>query len=220
MRAILDALRLHYGARTGADPAGREPFAALVGALLGPLPDRRAEAVLDALADDALLEPRRLAEADPEELVRAVAGHGVRFSPREALTLQRLARVLVNLSIDGLDTIPTERLREALGSIRGLGLAAADRLLLDGLDRPVYPVDRGSYRVAVRHGWIDPDAGLEEARSAFERVGDGDARVLHALSRDLRAVADEFCRPARPRCDRCPLRPFLPEGGPVEPDPT
>ncbi len=27
-----------------------------------------------------------------------------------------------------------------------------------------------------------------------------------------------LCRVSNPKCDRCPLQPFLPEGGPLEPE--
>ena len=46
------------------------------------------------------------------------------------------------------------------GGVPGIGLAAADAILLFALKRPSYPVDRATYRVLVRHGWLDPSATL------------------------------------------------------------
>ena len=49
---------------------------------------------------------------------------------------------------------------EELAGIKGIGPAAADAMVLFALKRPAYPVDRATFRVLVRHGWLDVDGRL------------------------------------------------------------
>ena len=97
----------------------------------------------------------------------------------------------------------------------GIGVATTDRILLRAFRRPVYPVDRASFRIWARHGWIEPDADYEDARGALESVLPDDPGGLDRLSRRLLALGKDFCRSARPHGERCPLRPLLPEGGAI-----
>jgi endonuclease-3 related protein len=113
---------------------------------------------------------------------------------------------------------PTARLRHDLAALSGIGQTKADAILLYGLGRPVYPVDRRTYRVLVRHGWIDAWADYNEVselvvHAAVERPGE-----LTMLSSWITAVAKDFCKLGSPRCQHCPLKPLLPEQGPLQPD--
>ncbi len=94
--------------------------------------------------------------------------------------------------------------------------------------RPAYPVDRATFRVLVRHGWLDPTATYDEARDLLLDCASSDAYKLderdHVEYKDLaedlmelaygmNQVGRRYCRPAAPRCDECPLVSLLPEGG-------
>ena len=194
-----------------------DPFAALLGTLLGRSFDpSKVSRALDAFRDAGLIDPGALSEADPSEVVEALREAGAKLTPKALAPLSKLAKWAADRGVDTLGDAPTESLRDELRAIRGIGAATADTLLLEALDRPVYPVDRPSYRVFARHGWIDPTADYDEARSVFESREPDDAAGLRRLSWWMDRVASEFCKPAKPRCERCPLRPFLPEGGPIE----
>ena len=82
----------------------------------------------------------------------------------------------------------------------------------------MYPLDRATYRILIRHGWLDSSADYDEARDVVERPWAGDPVTLARLSDWLARIGSEFCRVRVAKCDRCPLRGFLPEGGPVEPE--
>jgi endonuclease III related protein len=218
--AMVAALDAHYGTaapRTAA--AGLDPFPALVAVLLERATDpRKAARALDVLADAGLLDPSALAGADAAEVDDALKSAGLVIAPRALAPIRRLAAWLAGRRPGAsLDESATESLREELSRINGIGPATADALLLLALRRPVYPLDRASYRILVRHGWADTATDYEAARAAVERPRAGDPDALARLSEQLARVGRDFCRPRAPKCDRCPLRPFLPDGGPIEP---
>jgi endonuclease-3 related protein len=218
---ILDALAARFPAAEAPEHA---PFPALVAALLGRAAEpRKVARALAALDDAGLLDPQALAEADPAEVADTLKATGVASPARALGPLRRLARWLVERhhgSADALRAgeVATETLREELAQLNGIGPATADALLLFALRRPVYPLDRATYRIFLRHGWLDPATEYDEARAVVERPAGDDPDALARLADGLERVGREFCRARVAKCDRCPLRPFLPEGGPIEMD--
>jgi endonuclease-3 related protein len=206
--------------RSGLKPAHEVgTFAAVAAAYLSRFVDDRAVmAGIDALRESGRLEPGALADADPTEVEDDWRASGARSLVKLARPLIKVARWAADLlDDDGRigGSASTEALREGLRGIRGVGPATTDAILLEGLGRPAYPVDRASYRILVRHGWIDAGADYEEARSLIEAaVGDDPAGLLR-LSAGFERLGREACRASVARCDRCPLRPLLPEGGPL-----
>jgi endonuclease-3 related protein len=187
----------------------------------------RWKAALDGLGAAGLLVPERLAEVEIVEIRDAVAEQGPILSAKVLAPLQQLARRLVEHHDGRVDSWidpdrSTESLRGELAAIKSIGMANADALLLYVLKRPSYPVDRATYRVLVRHGWLDPTATYEDARDALVERGAGwaDAReddaagVLADLAQGMEPLGRQFCRAAAPRCQGCPLESLLPEGGP------
>lgn len=223
--AFRDALADRYG-RPESPAAGLDPFLALVTIVLDRVLDpKKRDAVVTVLRDEGLLEPQALAEADPVEAEEALRSAGLTVNRTALAPLRRLARWLVDLhhgSADALagpdSEVSAERLREELLTLNGIGPATADALLLYALRRPVYPLDRPTYRIFARHGWIDAEASYDEARDVVERLDPGDPAALDRLSVWFVKVGREFCRAGAPKCERCPLRPFLPESGPIDPN--
>jgi endonuclease-3 related protein len=228
--AIVAALTARYGlpAPPAAGPE-RAPFAALVRVLLARAtsPEKAVRGRV-ALADAGLLDPRALAEADPAEVQGVLKSNGITLAPRALAPIQRLARWIVERRLDGwgrdlaesLGDRDTESLRSELASLRGIGPGTADALLLLALARAVYPVDQATYRILIRHGWLEPEASYDEARAVVEGPCPDDPVTLARLSEWLARIGSEFCRVRRPRCEACPLCGFLPEGGPIEPEIT
>lgn len=219
--ALRTALTDRYGQPAGLPRA--EPFLAVAAAVLvgEPSPNEVARARV-ALADADLLDPETLAVADLDADDDLLRENRFRLTRKALAALQRLARWLVEAhqaDAESLDARPTETLRDELAAINGIGRATADALLLSALGRAVYPLDRATYRVFVRHGWLDPSADYEDARATVERPLRDDAEGLARFKAHMAQVGREFCRVHAPRCERCPLRPWLPDAGPVEPEP-
>jgi endonuclease-3 related protein len=234
--AIRTDLVRHFGPAKD-DFAGLAPFDAIVAVVLErALGGVRWRAALDGLGDDGLLTPERLAEAEVPEIAEALREKGVAATAKTIAPLRHLARWVVQhhgrgiLAVDVDDTgdmpAPPGWLREELAAIKGIGAAAADAIVLSALKRPSYPVDRASFRILVRHGWLDSTAAYDEARDFFvERATNGAHDVeadavaaLSDLSHGMEQLGRQLCRAAAPRCEGCPLEHLLPEGGPREID--
>jgi endonuclease-3 related protein len=221
---VLKALDDRYGR---ADPpgSGLELFEAMVAVVLDRLTDRKkALAARAALREEGLLDPQAQAEADPSEVEEALRSAGLKIPTKSLAPLRKLARWVVDHegSLDDLADPEhgpsTAQLREELLGLNGVGSATADALLLFAFRRGAYPVHRTTYRILVRHGWLDPSADYEEARSVVEGPALDDPQTLALLSGWFERLGRDHCRASVAKCDRCPLAPFLPEGGPVQPD--
>ena len=195
-----------------------------------------ASAAFDALDEAGLLQTTALASANPLEIDDALKQARVAMAIKSLRPLQNLARWAVaqgeELTKAGIAAISTAAIREDWRGLNGIGLASADALLLGGLQRASYPVDRATFRIMVRHGWLDTTADYDEARSLVERFvqtrsptsgrerEDLDeaaaVRLLEDLSVWLARVGRDFCKPTVARCERCPLQPWVPPNGPVE----
>jgi endonuclease-3 related protein len=219
----------------GSAATGRErtaPFEAMVGVLLDrELGAARAGLAIEALAEAGLVAVDRMAEADVLLIRNTLLEKGVPASAQSVAPLKNLARWIVEHHGGRVESLfnpdrSTDWLRGELAAIRGIGLAAADAILLFALERPSYPVDRATFRVLVRHNWLDPDASYDETRDLLVEqavqqglVPDGlAANRLIGLARGMAALGRRLCRAAGPKCDGCPLEGLLPDGGPREVD--
>jgi endonuclease-3 related protein len=219
---LLDSLIARYGRLPppGGDTVeDSTPFEAIVRVALGLVADpRTASAAFATLRDAGLLEPEVLAGANPLELDDLFKQGRVRLAARALRPLQKIARWAIGRGLDeaGDCDLSTDLIRDDWRALNGVGPSTADALLLFALRRPTYPVDRASYRILVRHGWLDPSSDHDEARSVLEGIAPDDPEALAQLSLAFEKLGRDACRPASPRCDGCPLQPLLPEGGPVE----
>lgn len=143
---------------------------------------------------------------------------------------------------------PTEKLREELLALNGVGPETADSILLYAGNHPVFVVDAYTRRILERHDIVPEKTKYEEIRQLFERsleplaeeqekqpvplapppapVLRGSAHIPSAMSRAHRTalvqvynemhglivgVGKNHCGKSNPKCDDCPLRPFLPQ---------
>jgi endonuclease-3 related protein len=228
---VCDALEDHFG-QFNDNFEGLAPFEAMVAVLLDrELGGNRWHAALTALREADLLSPDRLVQADIPEISDALREQGISPPLHAIAPLKQLARWLVDHHHGRVDSLfdphhSTDWLRGELASIKGIGPAAADAMILHAMKRPSYPVDRATFRVLVRHGWLDSSETYEEARNlvtdlAVERAElprNDPATLLRDLAAGMEQLGRRFCRAAAPHCEGCPLESVLPDGGPREVD--
>jgi endonuclease III related protein len=143
-------------------------------------------------------------------------------------------------SLDRMFAQPTNELRAELLALNGIGPETADSILLYAGNHPVFVVDAYTRRIVERHGLFPPQAKYDQIRDAFEQAlsserAPSDLRLhedrptIHSPSRmsnaKRSALAQRFndmhglivqvgkhtCLSKIARCERCPLRAFLPQ---------
>jgi endonuclease-3 related protein len=229
---VCEALADYFGLSPG-EFDGTEPSTAMIAVVLArTLGQHNGRTALDALSDAELFGPRELAGADVPEIADALAGKHVAVSYKTLGRVKQLARWLDEGGERRLDRLlaaqhSTGRLREEISAIPGIGRSSADAMLLHALNIPSYPLDRATFRVLARHGWIDPYSSYDDARDlvvhlaveaeAYDR-GRAAAKTLANLEHGMHQLGSRLCKARAPRCDGCPLERLLPEGGPRELD--
>jgi endonuclease-3 related protein len=142
-------------------------------------------------------------------------------------------------SLDRMFAQPTDKLRQELLALNGVGPETADSILLYAGNHPVFVVDAYTRRLLERHGHIAKKATYEETRTLLEQaitsatpetltLGRHGAEPRHPVSRMSRAsrsetaqhfnewhalivrVGNQYCR-STPKCEECPLREYLPQ---------
>jgi endonuclease III related protein len=150
-------------------------------------------------------------------------------------------------SLDDLFAQPTNKLREELLALNGVGPETADSILLYAGNHPVFVVDAYTRRILDRHGILPHKTDYEDIRNLFQQalgptVHDqeqkppnsepqleagfrGAAHAPSSMSTAKRSalvqvynemhglivgVGKHHCGKSHPKCDGCPLQPFLP----------
>lgn len=184
--------------------------------LVGPVGEQ--DSVTTVLSSPPFDAPASLAQMSAGQLVERLSG--IPRGPQKSSLLLSVAKWWIGQFGD--DCSPNwssgrEFYRESLRKIRGLGPATVDELLMFVARLPVFPLDRGTIRVAIRHGWLDLPLEDEEAQDFFVQglqASDIDPR---SFSRLMTRVAADHCGRV-PQCEDCPLESLLPPHGPLNPD--
>ncbi len=150
-------------------------------------------------------------------------------------------------SLDRMFSEPTEKLREELLGLNGVGPETADSILLYAGNHPVFVVDAYTRRVLERHAILPATANYEDIRELFQRALEPIAQRLSSPDEDaapqleagfrgaahppsamstarrtavvqvynemhglIVGVGKHYCGKSQPKCDGCPLQPFLP----------
>ncbi len=207
---MFEAMLAHLGP-SGWWPA-QSPFEVALGAILTQNTNwSNVEKALANLRRHDLLDPEQLRLARPEVVEECIRPSG--FFRQKAKKIQNFLDFLDQeraLDIKDLALLSTGELRKRLLAVKGIGPETADSILLYALDRPVFVVDAYTARICNQHGLVPEDVEYDELQDLFvshlpERVEH--YNEYHAL---LVRVGKEWCRKRGPRCDECPLRPFLP----------
>ncbi len=234
---LIRTLDDHYGsAPVSAPHLARDGtlFERLTWVLLGLVAiPKVAATAFDSLNEAGWLDPVALAVAHPLELDDLMKHDGIAMAVKSWRPLQKLAKWASEqpgtFDLESLADRSTEAIRAEWRTINGIGLAKADALLLSGLRRISYPVDRGTYRILIRHGWLDSTADYDEARTLVERLAAAVAvtdrgnlgevatvELLIKLGEWFERLSRDFCKPTQAHCQNCPMQPLLPPNGPIE----
>ena len=129
------------------------------------------------------------------------------FYIQKAGCIKRLVEFIINEyggKIDNMKSADTYALRQQLLSIKGIGPETADCILLYVLKKPVFVIDRYTYRILFRHGFVDRETTYNEMQKIFMdnlendevMFGEFHALIVQAGKRHCKKKAD---------CEACPL---------------
>jgi endonuclease III related protein len=204
------------------------------------------ELSLRRLRREGMLSLDRMREASQSRLESLIRSAG--YFRQKARRLKRFVAFLderYNGSLSRMFAQPTEKLREELLALDGIGPETADSILLYAGQHPTFVVDAYTRRILERHGIMAGNSSYGEVREFCERSlpkaytpsgsdrrkltsGFGAPGACHRPSRMSSAqrsataqvynemhglivgVGKNFCLKSKPKCDQCPLQPFLP----------
>jgi len=199
---------------------GDSPFEVMVGAVLTQNTNwQNVEKAIRNLGQSDLLSPRALHEVPVEELEELIRPAG--YYRVKARRLRSLIEYLIRRydgSLEAMFATDVATLRRELLGVHGIGPETADSILLYAGGLPTFVVDAYTYRIFSRHGWIGFDSDYMSIQEYFQDGLPLDAAVFNEYHALLVHVGKHYCRKRDPKCAQCPLREFLPGGGPLEGD--
>ncbi|MFC1804721.1 endonuclease III domain-containing protein [Candidatus Omnitrophota bacterium] len=187
---------------------GDTPFEIAIGAILTQNTNwGNVEKAINNLKAKGLLSPKKLHQLSCAKIARLIKPSGY-FN----IKAKRLKAFLDFLfrdyggSLKGMSSVSTNRLRNDLLCVNGIGPETADSILLYALKRPVFVVDAYTRRIFSRHRCIKNDADYNTIQEFFTdklKRNTGLFNEYHAL---LVRLGKELCLKSRPRCNICPLK--------------
>ena len=105
------------------------------------------------------------------------------------------------LSLSFLKRMDSEKIKETIGALKGIGPKTLHCLLLFGLRREAFPVDTHILRIGKRLGFIPDGMDAEKAHSwMVPLIPKGKSLSLHL---NLIRFGREICRARNPQCGVC-----------------
>jgi endonuclease-3 related protein len=209
--ALYEMLQAYWG-NLGWWPA-ESPFEVIVGAILTQNTAwQNVEKAVTALKRETVLSPARIRDLSEDRLAEWIRPAG--YYRLKARRLKAFIRFLYERYAGNLDRMfaqPTERLREALLSVNGIGPETADSILLYAGGKPVFVVDAYTKRILCRHGMIPEGVDYATLQGLFTRHLPAEAPLFNQYHALLVHTGKTFCR-KKPLCTGCPLEPLVGPG--------
>ncbi len=183
---------------------GDSPFEVMVGAVLtqNTAWSNVEKAIANLVVRD-MLDPGKIVSVRKDYLARRLKPSG--YFNIKADRLRHFCRwYLESGSYPALRSISTEKLRNRLLSVHGIGPETADDILLYAFRRPVFVIDAYTRRLFSRLGLIAGDEPYETLRQMIEKVLGPDVDLFNEYHALIVKHAKDICR-TRPLCDKCIL---------------
>ena len=190
---------------------GDTPFEVMVGAVLTQNTAWvNVEKAIKNLKRERLLSPARLRDVAPRRLALLIRPSGT-FN----IKANRLAHLMTFLggrykgSIARMLRDDPGELRKGLLHVNGIGPETADSIILYAVGKPLFVVDAYTKRIFSRHGLVSEGARYDDVQQLFMGSLLPDAGLFNEYHALLVKVGKIHCKKSLPRCNGCPLEPFL-----------
>lgn len=152
-----------------------------------------------------LSSPSKLHSLNIKKLARLI--HPAGYYNVKSRRLKNFTTFLVKKysgSLDALAKVRTDRLRQELLGINGIGPETCDSILLYGFNRPLFVVDAYTKRIFSRHGLFAEDRAYESVREIFMNNLPSEEKVFNEYHALIVRLGKDHCRKS-PVCGECPL---------------
>ncbi len=187
---------------------GRTRFEVMVGAILTQNTAwTNVEKAIKNLRGAGALTPEKMSSLPVEKLASLIRPSG--YYNVKSLRLKSLLRYMrskYGLNIGRMARVPTQRLREELLSVSGIGKETADSMLLYAFDKPVFVVDAYTKRFLTRHGIASLEHEYDDIQNMFTEALPKDAGIYNEYHALIVNLGKNHCRPSNYDCSTCPLR--------------
>ena len=185
---------------------GDTPLEIAIGAILTQNTSwRNVEKAINNLKKEGVLDLKKLLELSPEYLKELIRPAGFYNQKTE-----RLRSFLLWLNKRGgcLTEIneTTEKVREELLKIKGIGKETADSILLYAMNRPIFVVDAYTKRILSRHNIIKEKADYDTVQALFISSLPVEVPLYKEYHALLVKLGKDYCRSRNPLCETCPLK--------------
>ena len=161
------------------------------------------EKAIQSLKDGKLLSPHAILSCEQHLLANRIRSSG--YFNVKAKRLSAVCEWYVsNGEFDGINQWSTERLRESLLQVHGVGPETADDIVLYAFKRPVFVIDAYTRRMFGRLGVTQAEQDYELLRAEFENNLKPDAQLYGEYHAHIVEHAKNICR-VKPRCGECVL---------------
>lgn len=163
------------------------------------------EKAIKAIKEKDLLSLPGLLSIPEEDLAELIRPCGYfRVKARRLKNLLNAMEEVGKGDLDAFLSLPTEKLREVLMAVSGIGPETADSILLYAAGRPVFVVDGYTKRALSRHGLVSNKATYHEIQTFFMDGLPKDPSLFNEYHALFVALGKTYCR-TKPKCQGCPL---------------
>lgn len=106
--------------------------------------------------------------------------------------------------IDNMEHENLKCLRSGLLSINGIGPETADCILLYALNKPVFVIDRYTYRLLYRHGFVERETSYSEMQNLFMKNLENKSAQFGEFHALIVEVGKNHCK-KKAICEDCPI---------------
>ncbi|MDO8490980.1 MAG: endonuclease [Dehalococcoidia bacterium] len=185
---------------------GDSPFEVIVGAILTQSAAWvNVEKAIQVLKERSLLDPSELLRISQDDLARLIFSSGYYNAKARKLKafVERLEEGYGG-SLSRLFALDTDRLRDELLSIHGIGEETADSIILYAAGKPMFVIDAYTRRVIDRLGLRVRERTYAAYQSLFMERLPHDERLFNEYHALLVRLGKETCR-KKPDCSCCCL---------------
>lgn len=130
------------------------------------------------------------------------------FYKQKAKRIKRLIEFINNQyegKIENMEHENLKSLRAGLLSINGIGPETADCILLYVVNKPVFVIDKYTYRLLYRHGFIVRETSYSEMQNLFMENLENRSGLFGEFHALIVEVGKNHCK-KRAICEDCPIK--------------